>query len=51
MSLYDPARKQLVWRVDATKAVDLKKDPNKNYKNLDKTGEKLLKDYPPEHKK
>jgi hypothetical protein len=27
--LYDPARKKLIWRGDASKTVDLKKDPKK----------------------
>ena len=49
VSLYDPARRQLIWRGDATKAIDLKKDPDKNYKNLDKSIEKLFKNYPPQH--
>ena len=47
VDVYDPARKQLVWRGDATKTVDLKKDPNKNYKTLQKTMAKLFKNYPP----
>ena len=51
VGLYDPARKQLIWRGDATKTIDLKKDPDKNYKNLEKAMEKLFKNYPPEHKK
>ena len=33
VDLYDPARKQLVWRGDGTKTVDLKKDPDKNFRN------------------
>ena len=32
VGLYDPARKQLIWRGDASKTVDLKKDPNKNFR-------------------
>ena len=47
VDIYDPARKQLVWRGDGTKTVDLKKDPNKNYKNLQKAIAKLFKNYPP----
>ena len=45
---YDPARKQLIWRGDASKTVDLKKDPNKNYENLQKAMVKLFKNYPPQ---
>ena len=48
VDLYDPARKQLIWRGDATKTVELKKDPDKNYKNLEKAMAKLFKNYPPQ---
>src|ERR1700758_2705147 len=48
VGLYDPARKQLIWRGDATKTVDLKKDPNKNYQTLQKAMTKLFKNYPPQ---
>lgn len=51
VELYDPARKQLIWRGDASKALDIKKDPNKNYKNLQKAMEKLFKNYPPQASK
>ncbi len=47
VDLYDPARKQLIWRGDATKTIDLKKDPDKNYKNLQKAMAKLFRNYPP----
>lgn len=47
VDLYDPARKQLIWRGDASKTIDLKKDPDKNYKNLQKAMAKLFKNYPP----
>ncbi|HVO63780.1 MAG TPA: DUF4136 domain-containing protein [Terriglobales bacterium] len=50
VDLYDPARKQLIWRGDATKAIDVKKDPNKNYRNLQKAMTKLFKNYPPQSK-
>ena len=48
VDLYDPAKKQLIWRGDATKSIDLKKDPDKNYKNLQKAMTKLFKNYPPQ---
>jgi hypothetical protein len=51
VGLYDPARKQLIWRGDATKTVNLKKDPNKNYQNLQKATAKLFKNYPPQPNK
>ena len=47
MDVYDVARKQLVWRGDAIKTVDLKKEPEKNYRNLQKVMAKLFKNYPP----
>lgn len=47
VNLYDPARKQLIWRGDATKTIGLKKDPNKNYQNLQKAMAKLFRNYPP----
>jgi hypothetical protein len=51
MDLYDVGRKQLVWRGDAVKTIDLKKDPDKNYKNLQKVMAKLFKNYPPKFSK
>jgi len=48
VDLYDPAKKQLIWRGDASKTLDLKKDPDKNYKNLQKAMTKLFKNYPPQ---
>jgi hypothetical protein len=47
MDVYDVARKQLVWRGDAIKTIDLKKEPEKNYRNLQKLMAKLFKNYPP----
>lgn len=50
MDLYDIGKKQLVWRGDAIKTIDLKTDPDKNYKNLLKVMTKLFKNYPPKAK-
>ncbi len=50
VSMYDAGRKQLIWRGDAVKAIDLQKDPDKNYKNLQKAMAKLFKNYPPQPK-
>jgi len=50
VSLYDPERRQLICRGDVTKVIDLKKDPDKNFKNLDKAMENLFKNYPPQDK-
>ena len=51
VDLYDVGRKQLIWRGDATKTIDLKKDPDKNYRNLQKAMAKLFKNYPPQSNK
>jgi hypothetical protein len=48
VGLYDPAKKQMIWRGDASKTVYLKKDPNKNYQTLQKAMAKLFKSYPPQ---
>jgi hypothetical protein len=47
IDLYDVDRKQLVWRGDAVKTINLKTDPDKNYRNLQKVMTKLFKNYPP----
>jgi uncharacterized protein DUF4136 len=47
VSLYDPAKRQLVWRGAAEKTLDVKKDPDKNYQSLEKAMAKLFKNYPP----
>jgi hypothetical protein len=47
VDMYDPANKQLVWRGAAEKTLDIKKDPDKNYQNLQKAMAKLFKNYPP----
>jgi hypothetical protein len=51
VDLYDAGKKQLIWRGDANKTIDLKKDPNKNYKNLQRAVAKLFKNYPPQANK
>jgi Domain of unknown function (DUF4136) len=48
VDVYDPAKKQLIWRGDASKTIDLKKDPEKNYRELEKAMAKLFKNYPPQ---
>ena len=47
IGLFDPATKQLVWRGFASETLDIKKDPDKNYRNLEKAMAKLFKNYPP----
>ena len=47
IGLFDPAAKKLVWRGSAAKTLDIKKDPDKNYRNLEKAMAKLFQNYPP----
>jgi hypothetical protein len=47
IGLFDPAAKQLVWRGAASKTLNISKDPDKNYRNLEKAMAKLFKNYPP----
>lgn len=47
VDMFDTAKKQLVWRGSAEKTLDIKKDPDKNYRNLQKAMTKLFKNYPP----
>jgi Domain of unknown function (DUF4136) len=47
IGLFDPATKQLVWRGSASKTLDIKRDPDKNYRNLEKAMAKLFRNYPP----
>jgi hypothetical protein len=47
IGLFDPASKQLVWRGAASKTLDIKKDPDKNYRTLEKAMANLFKNYPP----
>jgi len=50
VDFFDPAKKQLVWRGTAAKTLDIKKDPDKNYQNLQKAMAKLFKSFPPSAK-
>jgi hypothetical protein len=47
IGLFDPATKQLVWRGAASKTLDLSKNPDKNYRTLEKAMAKLFQNYPP----
>ena len=51
VDIYDPAIRHLVWRGDANKSIDLRKDPDKNYKKLQKAMANLFKNYPPQPNK
>ena len=47
VGLFEPANKQLVWRGSASKTLNISKDPDKNYRTLEKAMAKLFKNYPP----
>jgi Domain of unknown function (DUF4136) len=47
IDMYESAKKELVWRGTASKAIDPKAKPEKQQKNLTKAVAKLLKNYPP----
>ena len=47
VGFFDPVGKQLVWRGTASKTLDLSKDPDKNYRTLQKAMAKLFRNYPP----
>ena len=47
IGLLDPANKQLVWRGSASKTLNISKDPDKNYRTLEKAMAKLFRNYPP----
>jgi hypothetical protein len=47
IGLFDPATQQLVWRGSASKTLDIKEHPDKNYRTLEKAMAKLFKNYPP----
>jgi hypothetical protein len=48
IGLFDAATQQLLWRGSVTKTLDLNKDPDKNYRNLEKAMTKLFRNYPPD---
>lgn len=50
VDMYEPAKKDLVWRGTASKTIDPKAKPEKQQKNLAKAIKKLLKNYPPKAK-
>jgi hypothetical protein len=47
VELFQPVSGRLVWRGAASKTLNLSKDPDKNYRNLEKAMAKLFKNYPP----
>jgi hypothetical protein len=47
VEIFDPAAERLVWRGSASKTLDIKKDPDKNYRNLQKAMARLFQTWPP----
>jgi hypothetical protein len=50
LDMYDSAKKALVWRGTVSKTIDPKAKPDKQQKNITKSVQKLLKNYPPKQK-
>ena len=46
IDMYDPVKKQLIWRSSATEALNADSDPTKRMKTLQKAVVKMLKKYP-----
>ena len=46
VGLFDPVAKQLIWRGSVSKTLDIKKDPDKNYRTLEKAMGRLFSNYP-----
>ena len=51
IGLFDPVTKQLVWRGAASKTLNISKDPDKNYRNLENAIAKVFRNYPPQPSK
>jgi Domain of unknown function (DUF4136) len=51
LDMYDVAKRELVWKGQASKTIDAGANPEKRQKNIDKAMTKLLKDFPPKPKK
>ena len=47
VDIVDATSKTIVWRGQATKEIDVKANPEKRDKNINKAAEKLFKNYPP----
>jgi hypothetical protein len=47
VDIYDPAKKELVWRGSANETINKSSSPEKKQEHLDKAATKLLKDFPP----
>jgi Domain of unknown function (DUF4136) len=47
VDFYDPVKKELLWRGEASKTLDPSSNPQKNQERLNKAVAKLLKNFPP----
>ena len=47
VDIVDAKAKSIVWRGQATKEIDVKANPQKREKNINKAAEKLFKNFPP----
>jgi hypothetical protein len=47
VEIVDPAAGHLVWRGSASKTLDIKEDPDRNYRTLQKVMAKLFQNWPP----
>lgn len=47
VGMFDPTINQLVWRGSASKTLNISRNPDKNYRNLEKAMAKLFRNYPP----
>ena len=50
VDIYYPAQRRLIWRGTATKTLNPSSNADKNYDNLRKAVDKLLKNFPPKKK-
>jgi Domain of unknown function (DUF4136) len=50
LDMYESAKKELVWRGTVSKTIDPRAKPDKQQKNITKSVQKLLKNYPPKQK-
>jgi hypothetical protein len=51
IDIYNPTQRQLIWRGTATNTLNLSSNADKNYNDLHRTIEKLLKPFPPSVRK
>ena len=50
LSFYDVGEKRLIWTGHVSKTIEVGAKPEKQIKNMEKSAQKLLKNYPPKKK-